>query len=58
MAALTHDDYAKLLRFRTELRRFDSWSRDQARRAGLTQAQHQLLLAVMGHDDPQWPTSS
>ena len=46
MAALSHDDYANLLAFRTALRRFDSWSHEQARRLGLTHAQHHLLLAV------------
>jgi DNA-binding MarR family transcriptional regulator len=56
VADLTHEDYAKLLRFRTALRRFESWSRDQAQQAGLTHAQHQLLLAVKGHDDPEGPT--
>lgn len=53
---LSHDDYANLLRFRTALRRFDSWSHEQARRVGLTHAQHQLLLAVKGHADPDGPT--
>jgi DNA-binding MarR family transcriptional regulator len=56
MAGLSHADYANLLRFRTALRRFDSWSHEQARRVGLTHAQHQLLLAVKGHDNPQGPT--
>ena len=58
MAALTHGDYANLLAFRTALRRFDSWSHEQARRVGLTHAQHQLLLAVKGHGDPDGPTIS
>jgi len=56
VAVLTHDDYANLLHFRTTLRRFERWSRDQAERAGLTHVQHQLLLAVKGHDDPEGPT--
>jgi len=58
VAALSHDDYANLLAFRTALRRFDSWSHEQARRVGLTHAQHQLLLAVKGHGDPDGPTIS
>jgi len=37
------------------LRRFQHWSEDQARAAGLTPAQHQLLLAVRGHVDPRGP---
>ena len=40
----------RLLEFRTGLRRFLHWSEEQARAAGLTAAQHQLLLAVRGHD--------
>ena len=56
MATLSHGDYANLLAFRTALRRFDSWSHEQARRVGLTHAQHQLLLALKGHHDPHGPT--
>ena len=49
-------DYARLLEFRTGLRRFLRWSEQQARAAGLTPAQHQLLLAVRGHRSPDGPT--
>jgi DNA-binding MarR family transcriptional regulator len=42
-------DFAELLRFRDALRQFLRWSQDRAREAGLTPAQHQLLLAVRGH---------
>lgn len=56
MPSLSDSDYARLLSFRTQLRRFDRWSRDQAGAVGLTQAQHQLLLAVRGHDDDSGPT--
>ena len=50
---LTDRDYAQLLALRDELRRFLHWSEQEARVAGLTAAQHQLLLAVRGHDgDP------
>jgi DNA-binding MarR family transcriptional regulator len=49
-------DYARLLEFRTGLRRFLRWSEQQAAAAGLTAAQHQLLLAVRGHGDPAGPT--
>lgn len=48
--------YARLLAVRTALRRFERWSEQQARAAGLTPAQHQLLLAVKGHPDPAGPT--
>ena len=49
--ALRDVDYRRLLALRSSLRRFLHWSEDQARRAGLTPAQHQLLLAVRGHPD-------
>jgi DNA-binding MarR family transcriptional regulator len=49
-------EYLRLLEFRTGLRRFLRWSREQAAAVGLTPAQHQLLLAIRGHDDPRGPT--
>lgn len=52
----TDEDYRSILAFRTRLRRFLAWSADQVRAAGLTPAQHQLLLAVRGHPDPEGPT--
>ncbi|MHB1988984.1 MAG: MarR family winged helix-turn-helix transcriptional regulator [Acidimicrobiales bacterium] len=48
--------YAKLLALRTGLRHFERWSEQQAATAGLTAAQHQLLLAIRGHADPRGPT--
>ena len=45
----TDDEYQRLLAFRIRLRQFDQWSRDAAAEHGLTHAQHQLLLAVRGH---------
>jgi DNA-binding MarR family transcriptional regulator len=53
---VSDDDYTRLLRFRTGLRRFERWSAQQAEDAGLTAAQHQLLLAVRGHPDRRGPT--
>jgi DNA-binding MarR family transcriptional regulator len=53
---LTDADYRRLLDFRDGLRRFLRWSEDQAKAVGLTPAQHQLLLAIRGHDDPDGPT--
>jgi DNA-binding MarR family transcriptional regulator len=53
---LTHADYRRLLELRTGLRRFLRWSEQHAEAAGLTPAQHQLLLAIRGHDDPRGPT--
>jgi DNA-binding MarR family transcriptional regulator len=52
----TDQDYQRLLRLRTGLRRFLRWSEQQARASGLTPAHHQLLLAVRGHPDPRGPT--
>src|SRR3954452_22153252 len=49
-------DYRRLLQFRISLRRFLHWSEEQAERAGLTPAQHQLLLAIRGHEGEQGPT--
>ncbi|HEX3130837.1 MAG TPA: MarR family transcriptional regulator [Thermoanaerobaculia bacterium] len=49
-------DYRRLLQFRTGLRRFLHWSAQQAESVGLTPAQHQLLLAIRGHDDLRGPT--
>lgn len=55
-AKLPPDGYAKLLEFRTALRRFMRWSEAEARAAGLTPAQHQLLLAIEGHAGDGGPT--
>ena len=54
--SLPDEVYARLLAFRTRLRRFERWSADQAQAAGLTPAQHQLLLAIRGHSDSRGPT--
>lgn len=50
------DDYAYLLELRTGLRRFLHWSEQQAKAAGLTATQHQLLLAIRGHRGPEGPS--
>ena len=49
-------DYARLLEVRTGLRQFLHWSDESARQVGLTPSQHQLLLAVKGHDDERGPS--
>jgi DNA-binding MarR family transcriptional regulator len=46
---LTDADFQRLLQFRDGLRRFQRWSEAEAKRSGLTPAQHQLLLAIRGH---------
>ena len=45
----TAADFEHLLAFRLSLRRFQHWSETQAKAAGLTHVQHQLLVAVKGH---------
>lgn len=52
----TTEDYERLLTFRTGLRRFLHWSEERAGEAGLTPAQHQLMLAIRGHTDDRGPT--
>jgi DNA-binding MarR family transcriptional regulator len=52
----TDADYRYHLTLRTELRRFNQWSEQQAAALGVTAAQHQLMLAVRGHEDPAGPT--
>jgi DNA-binding MarR family transcriptional regulator len=47
--ALTDADFERLLEFRDGLRRFLHWSEEEAKLAGLTGPQHQLLLAIRGH---------
>ena len=49
-------DYQALARFRRALRAFLHFSEQAARAAGLTPAQHQLLLAVKGTESGQPPT--
>lgn len=49
-ARLDDDEYAKILEFRSAIRRFLEWSGHQATAAGVTPTQHQLLLAIRGTD--------
>lgn len=56
MAQPTREDFEHLLAFRTSLRRFQHWSESQAREAGVTQVQHQLLVAVKGHPGDRPPS--
>ncbi len=49
-------DYQALARFRRALREFLHFSEQAARAAGMTPAQHQLLLAVKGTESGQPPT--
>ena len=49
---VSRQDYVTLAEFRHALRVFQRFSEDAARSAGVTPAQHQLVLAVKG-----WPRS-
>jgi DNA-binding MarR family transcriptional regulator len=49
-------EYRRLLQFRTGIRQFLSWSEAQAASVGVSPAQHQLLLAIRGHEGPDDPT--
>jgi DNA-binding MarR family transcriptional regulator len=53
---LTDADYERLAELRYGLRRFLHWSTQQARSAGITPTQHQLLLAIRSSRDPRGPT--
>ncbi len=53
---LNDAQYSQLLEFRTALRQFLHWSEEQARAAGLSPAEHQLLLAIRGHPRREAPT--
>lgn len=54
--AFSDAEYRRLAEFRFELRRFLAFSEDQARAAGLSPQQHQLLLAIRGHAGAEPPT--
>ena len=56
MQSMSDNEFASLLAFRTELRRFNHWSESQAKSVGLTHMQHQLLLTIRGHGDERGPT--
>jgi DNA-binding MarR family transcriptional regulator len=55
---LTDADYQRLAELRYGLRSFLHWSAEQAKRAGLTPTQHQLLLAVRASQEERGPTVS
>lgn len=53
---LTDTDYRQLATFRHELRRYLRWAEERAAEAGLTPAQHQLLLAIRARGPKAQPT--
>jgi DNA-binding MarR family transcriptional regulator len=55
-SGLTDRDYERLAELRQALRSFLRWSADEARRAGVTPAQHQLLLTIRACTHPSGPT--
>lgn len=58
MSDLTDRDYRALSRFRHALRVFLRFSEEAARAAGLSPAQHQLLLAIRGWEGQEPPSVS
>jgi DNA-binding MarR family transcriptional regulator len=54
--SVSEREYKALASFRRALREFLYFSEQAARDAGLTPAQHQLLLAIRGADTDQAPT--
>ncbi len=55
---LTDADYRRLAELRHGLRSFLHWSAEQAKHAGLTPTQHQLLLAIRASQEEKGPTLS
>jgi DNA-binding MarR family transcriptional regulator len=55
---VSRQDYVALAEFRYALRVFHRFSEDAARSAGVTPAQHQLVLAVKGWPRPEPPSVS
>lgn len=53
---LTDSEYRQLAAFRNGLRRYLRWAEDRAEEAGLTPAQHQLLLAIRAKGRSAAPT--
>lgn len=53
---LSDGDYQRLAELRYGLRNFLHWSAEQAKGAGLTSTQHQLLLAIRASEEERGPT--
>jgi DNA-binding MarR family transcriptional regulator len=53
---ISKHEYEKLARFRAAIRSFVRFSEEQARTAGLTPQQHQMLLAIKGTPERDWAT--
>jgi DNA-binding MarR family transcriptional regulator len=56
MKPLTQSEFERLLQLRSGLRRILRHTERQAEAAGMTPAQHELLLAIKGHPHPDGPT--
>jgi len=57
-SGLDDADYERLAELRYALRSFLHWSAEQAKEAGLTPTQHQLMLAIRASRDERGPTVS
>ncbi len=58
MSQVSDEQYTILYTFRFALRHFMRWSQQQAALVGLTEQQHQLLLAVRAHPGDIGPSIS
>jgi DNA-binding MarR family transcriptional regulator len=58
MAGPSEDDYSRLFEFRLGIRKFLHAMEKHAAAAGITPAQHQLLLAIRGHGGGEPPSIS
>jgi DNA-binding MarR family transcriptional regulator len=54
--AFRKQDFETLSNFRHQLRRFQRWSEQLTRRAGVTNLQYLLLLHIKGYHDRAWAT--
>ncbi|MCL4434971.1 MAG: MarR family transcriptional regulator [Actinobacteria bacterium] len=57
-SALTDEEFQRLLELRTSLKQYLRWNEHAAKDAGITPAQHELLIAIKGHPGQQGPSIS
>lgn len=55
---LTKSEYVAVAEFRHAIRKFLAFSESEARKAGITPQQHQLLLAIKGYPEREMATVS
>ena len=57
-STLTDEEFQRLLELRTSLKQYLRWNEHAAKDAGITPAQHELLIAIKGHPGQQGPSIS